>query len=104
MAAATRRFGGVSDSAVRQIRRHRKARAWGVEWARARDANLWRSSSVNLKGHAKGTGMGALLPGSMAKKQGRHRSMPANFSLCPAKTLTRDLRNGHLARQPLIGS
>jgi hypothetical protein len=23
--------------------------------------------------------------------------MPANFSLCPAKTLTRDLRNGHLA-------
>src|SRR5712691_10172928 len=63
MSVATRRFGGASGAAARKIRRHRKAKAWGVEWARARDSKPWRSSSVTLSGLAKGTGMVALLTG-----------------------------------------
>src|ERR671918_2020246 len=86
MSAATRRFGGASGAATRKISRHRKAKAWGVEWARARDSKLWRSSSVNLSGHAKGTGMIALLTRGEGKRDGRRVSMPLHYSLCLAKT------------------
>src|SRR4029450_8356123 len=86
MSAATRRFVGASRAATRIISRHRKAKAWGVEWARARDSKPWRSSSVNLSGDAKGMGIVVLL----TKREG-HRyccrvSMPSHDSLCLEKT------------------
>src|SRR4029453_8196050 len=86
MSAATRRFVGASGAATRIISRHRKAKAWGVEWARARDSKPWRSSSVNLSGDAKGMGIVVLL----TKREG-HRyccrvSMPSHDSLCLEKT------------------
>src|SRR5919109_4195193 len=95
MSAATRRFGGASGAAARKMSRHRKAKAWGVEWARARDSKRWRSSSVNRSGDATGTGMVALLTGV------RDRGMDVALA-CPhitplsSKKLTRDLRNRHL--------
>src|SRR4029450_11549191 len=86
MSAATRRFVGASGAATRIISRHRKAKAWGVEWARARDSKPWRSSSVNMSGDAKGMGIVVLL----TKREG-HRyccrvSMPSHDSLCLEKT------------------
>ena len=39
ISAATRRFDGWSGAATRRISRQRKAKAWGVEWARTSDSN-----------------------------------------------------------------
>ena len=86
MSAATRRFVGASGAATRKISRHRKARAWGVEWARARDSKPWRSSSVNLSGGAKGMGIVALLIGREGCRDGWRVSMPSYYSLCREKT------------------
>src|SRR5712671_1882067 len=41
-------------------------------------------------------------PDGEGKRHGRRVSMPSHVSRCPAKILTRDLRNGHLAGQQAI--
>src|SRR6516225_8036412 len=79
MSAATRRFVGASGAATRKISRPRKARAWGVAWARARDAKPWRSSSVNLSGGAKGMGIVALLIGREGCRDGCRVRMPSHY-------------------------
>src|SRR2546423_15655638 len=86
MSAATRRFVGASGAATRKISRHRKAKAWGVEWARARASKPWRSASVNLSGDAKGMGIGVLLTGREGHRDGCRVSMPSHYSLCREKT------------------